>query len=68
MELTVDIKNEDCRYSGTTTSTISTITPYLFKYKKTENVMDYAHLDDKDKYSTWKWQWDKLRNFNLLTE
>ncbi|CAI8703851.1 hypothetical protein [Chryseobacterium sp. IT-36CA2] len=47
---------------------ISAITPYLFKYKKTENVMDYAHLDNKDKYSTWKWQWDKLRNFNLLTE
>lgn len=47
---------------------ISVITPYLFKYKKTENVMDYAHLDNKDKYSTWKWQWDKLRIFNLLIE
>jgi hypothetical protein len=47
---------------------VSAVTPYLFKYKKTENVMDYAHLDGKDKYSTWKWQWDKLRNFNLLTE
>ncbi|WP_228438975.1 hypothetical protein [Chryseobacterium pennae] len=55
-------------HSFGTQESISTITPYLFKYKKTENVMDYAHLDDKDKYSTWKWQWDKLRNFNLLTE
>jgi len=51
-----------------TNSNINTITPYLFEYKKTENVMDYAHLDGNDKYSTWKWQWDKLRNFNLLTE
>lgn len=51
-----------------TNSNINTVTPYLFEYKKTENVMDYAHLDGNDKYSTWKWQWDKLRNFNLLTE
>ena len=29
--------------------------------------MDYAHLDSKDKYSTWKWQWDILRKFKLLT-
>jgi glutaredoxin len=55
-------------HSFGTQESVSTITPYLFKYKKTENVMDYAHLDNKDKYSTWKWQWDKLRNFNLLTE
>ncbi|RXM38203.1 hypothetical protein BOQ62_18330 [Chryseobacterium sp. CH21] len=55
-------------HSFGTQESISAITPYLFKYKKTENVMDYAHLDSKDKYSTWKWQWDKLRNFNLLTE
>jgi len=41
---------------------------FTYEFKKTENVMDYAHLDSKDKYSTWKWQWDKLRNFNLLTE
>lgn len=47
---------------------ISTTTPYLFAYKKTENMMDYAHLDGKDKYSIWKWQWDKLRNFNLLED
>ncbi len=47
---------------------ISTDTPYLFEYKKTENVMDYANLEYKDKYSTWKWQWDKLRNFYLLTD
>lgn len=47
---------------------ISTTTPYLFKYRKTENMMDYAHLDQKDKYSTWKWQWDKLRNFKLLED
>lgn len=30
--------------------------------------MDYANFDKKEKYATWKWQWDKLRNFKLLTE
>ena len=39
----------------------------IFKFKATENLMDYAHLDSKDKYSTWKWQWDILRRFKLLT-
>lgn len=55
-------------HSFGTQESVSDTTPYLFEYKKTENIMDYAHLDSKDKYSTWKWQWDKLRNFNLLTE
>ena len=34
---------------------------YMFKYKSTENIMDYAHLANHEKYSTWKWQWEILR-------
>ncbi|OAH75951.1 hypothetical protein AXA65_02420 [Chryseobacterium sp. FP211-J200] len=47
---------------------INATTPYLYEYMRTENVMDYANLDHKEKYATWKWQWDKLRNSKLLTE
>jgi hypothetical protein len=42
--------------------------PYLYKYKATENIMDYSHLDGKNKYSTWKWQWEILRRSRLLVD
>lgn len=34
---------------------------------RTENVMDYTQ-EGKEKYSTWKWQWDIARSFRLLTD
>jgi hypothetical protein len=42
--------------------------PYLYKYKATENIMDYSHLDGNNKYSTWKWQWEILRRNRLVVD
>ena len=47
---------------------INEITPYLYEYMKTENIMDYANLGGEKKFATWKWQWDKLRNSKFLYE
>lgn len=47
---------------------IDNITPYLYEYMKTDNIMDYANLGGGQKFATWKWQWDKIRNFKLLLE
>ena len=30
---------------------------YTYIYGKTENVMDYSHLNGNPRYSLWKWQW-----------
>lgn len=49
-------------------------TDYIYKAQKTDNVMDYSHLErDKvnnqastklDRVSTWYWQWKKI-NTNI---
>ena len=31
---------------------------YTYKAKKTENYLDYSHLDNKPRFSTWYWQWE----------
>lgn len=55
-------------FTSTDIPAIKTHAPYSYKYKATENIMDYSHLDGKTKYSTWKWQWDIIRKFRLLKD
>ena len=45
---------------------------HTFKLGQTENIMDYSHMSQYAKpkgtlvqISTWKWQWEVLRNSNV---
>lgn len=41
---------------------------YTYKYKATDNIMDYGHLDSIEPFALWKWQWDIIRNFRLIKD
>jgi hypothetical protein len=40
---------------------------FVYKYKKTDNYMDYGHLESVTAVSLWKWQWDMLIGKNKTT-
>ncbi|UHO37583.1 hypothetical protein H5J24_18165 [Chryseobacterium capnotolerans] len=35
---------------------------YTYIYGMTENIMDYSHINEKLRYSLWKWQWQKTNS------
>lgn len=35
---------------------------YTYIYGQTENIMDYSHINEKPRYSLWKWQWQKANS------
>lgn len=45
-----------------TNSVADTNAEYTYIYGMTENIMDYSHINEKPRYSLWKWQWQKANS------
>lgn len=45
-----------------TNNVADTNAEYTYIYGMTENIMDYSHINEKPRYSLWKWQWQKANS------
>ena len=43
--------------------TFSSSSPYVYKPKKTDNIMDYSHENNIPRIATWQWQWEAIREY-----
>ncbi|WP_051884841.1 phage baseplate assembly protein V [Chryseobacterium luteum] len=66
-----DVAHECCHSLGlghTFGTASSSSARFLYKFKATENIMDYGHLANITPYSLWKWQWEILRSHSLVQD
>jgi hypothetical protein len=54
--------NDECKMSHPYFAKLGT--PYTYKAKTTENLMDYSHLAREKRYALWHWQWE-IANRNV---
>lgn len=66
-----DVAHECCHSLGlghTFGTASNSSARFLYKFKATENIMDYGHLAKITPYSLWKWQWGILRSHSLVQD